>query len=65
MNDRGTVSLIRRSGDISADDVQWVNGTLGKLVGYADRFLRILDTVGWGRVALVSDQVMLNGRRCV
>ena len=64
VHDRGTVSLIRRGGDISADDVEWVNGTLSKLVGYVDRFLRVPDTVGWGSVALVSDQMMLDGRRC-
>jgi hypothetical protein len=63
VHDGGTVSLIRRCGDISADDVQWVNGALGKIVGYIDGFLRIPDAWRCG-VVLVSDQVMLNGQRC-
>jgi hypothetical protein len=59
VHDRGTVSLIRWGGDISADTVKWVNEALGKIVGYSDCFLRILD-VTRGGVALVSDQVLLN-----
>lgn len=63
VNDRGTVSFVRRSGNIPVEDVDWVNGTLGKWVGYEDTFLRIPDR-GYYDIAPVSDQVMFNGRRC-
>ena len=36
----GDVSLIRRTGVIGLKKVEWVNDTVGELVGYADTFLR-------------------------
>ena len=63
VHDRGAVTLTRWSGKIPMEKVAWINGTVGLMVGYADGFLRIPD-VWRGGVALVSDQVMLNGRRC-
>jgi hypothetical protein len=57
VHDRGTVSLIRRSCEMPHAFVEWVNESLGLLLGYSDRFLSLpLDQY---RVCPVSDQVML------
>jgi hypothetical protein len=57
VHDRGTVSLIRRSGEMPHAFVEWVNESLGLLLGYSDRFLSIPEDQY--RVCPVSDQVML------
>jgi hypothetical protein len=58
VHDRGTVSLIRRSVEMPDAFVEWVNESLGLLLGYSDRFLSIPQDQY--RVCPVSDQVMLN-----
>jgi hypothetical protein len=58
VNNRGTVTLIRQTGEIPADEVAWVNGTVGKIVGYTDRFVPVpRDRYS---VCPVSNQVILS-----
>lgn len=55
---RGTAELVRRNGQISPTDTQWINDTLCRWVGMYDTFLK--PPVSPYQIAPVSDQVYFN-----
>jgi hypothetical protein len=64
VHDRGTVSLIRRTGEISNKGIGWVNESIGMWVGYRDKFLRGAEGIAMGEVSWESNGVWVDGHWC-
>jgi hypothetical protein len=54
---RGTATLVRRRGYISAEDTHWINHSLSCRVGIYDMYLKPPPSYDW--IGSVSDQVCL------